>query len=130
MGKYGSHEKYERNAEIVKRRNEGMTLRAIAKMYGVTAETVRQIIVREDRRKRYAQRMRETEGLVSDKPKRPVYMTMAQFLEQFGIIVRREGTLEMDFFKANEPMSEEMAKRLGVKPLEESWQRSNSSAAQ
>ena len=49
----------------------------------------------------------------------PVYPTMAKYLEQFGITIRRDGTVQADFFKANEPMSETLAKKLGVEPKEE-----------
>lgn len=48
----------------------------------------------------------------------PVYPTIAKYLEQFGITIRRDGTLEADFFKANEPMSETLAKKLGIVPKE------------
>lgn len=48
----------------------------------------------------------------------PVYPSIAKYLEQFGIIIRRDGSLEADFFKANEPMSADVAKLLGVEPKE------------
>lgn len=48
----------------------------------------------------------------------PVYPTIAKYLEQFGIIIRRDGTMEADFFKANEPMSTDVAKLLGIDPKE------------
>lgn len=44
----------------------------------------------------------------------PVYTTVAKYLEQFGIIIRRDGTLQADFFKANEPINEDIAKLLGI----------------
>ena len=44
----------------------------------------------------------------------PVYPSVAKYLEQFGIIIRRDGSVEADFFRANEPMSAEMAKLLGI----------------
>ena len=44
----------------------------------------------------------------------PVYPSIAKYLEQFGIIIRRDGSLQADFFKANEPMSADMAKLLGI----------------
>lgn len=44
----------------------------------------------------------------------PVYPTIAKYLEQFGITIRRDGTLQADFFKAHEPMSADMAKLLGI----------------
>lgn len=44
----------------------------------------------------------------------PVYPSIAKYLEQFGITIRRDGSLEADFFKANEPMSADMAKMLGI----------------
>jgi hypothetical protein len=46
----------------------------------------------------------------------PVYPSVAKYLEQFGIIIRRDGTLEADFFKANEPMSTDIAQKLGIEP--------------
>lgn len=48
----------------------------------------------------------------------PVYPSIAKCLEQFGIIIRRDGSLEADFFKAHEPMSADLAEKLGVKPKE------------
>lgn len=48
----------------------------------------------------------------------PVYPSIAKYLERFGIIIRRDGTLEADFFKANEPMSAEIAQKLGIEPKE------------
>ena len=44
----------------------------------------------------------------------PVYPSIAKYLEQFGITIRRDGSLEADFFKANEPMSADTAKLLGI----------------
>ena len=48
----------------------------------------------------------------------PVYPSIAKYLEQFGIIIRRDGSLQADFFKAHEPMSADMAKLLGIEPKE------------
>jgi hypothetical protein len=48
----------------------------------------------------------------------PVYPSVAKYLEQFGIIIRRDGSLQADFFKANEPMSAYMANLLGISPEE------------
>lgn len=48
----------------------------------------------------------------------PVYPSIAKYLEQFGITIRRDGWLEADFFKAHEPMSADLAEKLGVKPKE------------
>ena len=48
----------------------------------------------------------------------PVYPSIAKYLEQFGITIRRDSSLEADFFRANEPMSAEMAKLLGIEPKE------------
>ena len=48
----------------------------------------------------------------------PVYPTVAKYLEQFGIIIRRDGTLQADFFKAHEPMNADVAKLLGVDLVE------------
>lgn len=48
----------------------------------------------------------------------PVYPSIAKYLEQFGITIRRDGSLQADFFKANEPMSADMAKLLGIEPKE------------
>ena len=48
----------------------------------------------------------------------PVYPSIAKYLERFGIIIRRDGSLEADFFKANEPMSADAAKLLGIEPKE------------
>ena len=45
----------------------------------------------------------------------PKLPTMAEYLERFGIYIKRDGTMHADFFKANEPMSEETAKKLGIK---------------
>lgn len=47
-----------------------------------------------------------------------VYPSVAKYIEQFGIIIRRDGTLEADFFKANEPMSADIAQKLGIEPKE------------
>ena len=44
----------------------------------------------------------------------PEYPSIAKYLEQLGITIRRDGSLEADFFKANEPMSADMAKMLGI----------------
>ena len=44
----------------------------------------------------------------------PVYPSIAKYLERFGIMIRRDGSLQADFFRANEPMSAEMAKLLGI----------------
>ena len=44
----------------------------------------------------------------------PVYPSIAKYLEQFGITIRRDGSLQADFFKANEPMGADMAKLLGI----------------
>lgn len=49
----------------------------------------------------------------------PVYPSIAKYLEQFGIIIRRDGTLQTDFFKANEPMSADIAQKLGIEPKED-----------
>lgn len=48
----------------------------------------------------------------------PVYPSIAKYLERFGIIIRRDGSLEADFFRANEPMSAYMANLLGISPEE------------
>jgi hypothetical protein len=48
----------------------------------------------------------------------PVYPSIAKYLEQFGITIRRDGSLQAEFFKANEPMSADMAKLLGLQPKE------------
>lgn len=48
----------------------------------------------------------------------PVYPSFAKYLEQFGIIIRRDGALEADFFKAHEPMSADIAQKLGIEPKE------------
>lgn len=44
----------------------------------------------------------------------PVYPSIAKYFKQFGITIRRDGSLEADYFKANEPMSADMAKLLGI----------------
>lgn len=44
----------------------------------------------------------------------PVYPSIAKYLEQFGITIRRDGSLQADLFKANKPMSADMAKLLGI----------------
>jgi hypothetical protein len=44
----------------------------------------------------------------------PVYPSIAKYLERFGILIRRDGSLEADYFKANEPMGEDLAKLLGI----------------
>ena len=49
----------------------------------------------------------------------PVYPSFAKYLEQFGINIRRDGTLEADFFKANEPMGADIAQMLGIEPKED-----------
>ena len=46
----------------------------------------------------------------------PVYPSIAKYLEQFGIIIRRDGILEANFFKANEPMNADIAQKLGLEP--------------
>lgn len=56
---------------------------------------------------------REVEKWAAEHPE-PVYPSIAKYLEQFGITIRRDGSLEADFFKANEPMSADMAKLLGI----------------
>lgn len=61
---------------------------------------------------------REVMSWAAEHPE-PVYPTIAKYLEQFGITIRRDGTLEADFFKANEPMSETLAKKLGLEPKED-----------
>ena len=48
----------------------------------------------------------------------PVYPSFAKYLEQFGIIIRRDGAVEADFFKAHEPMSADIAQKLGIEPKE------------
>ena len=48
----------------------------------------------------------------------PIYPSIAKYLERFGIIIRRDGSLQADFFKANEPMSAYMANLLGISPEE------------
>jgi hypothetical protein len=48
----------------------------------------------------------------------PVYPSIAKYLERFGIIIRRDGSLQADFFKANEPMSAYMANLLDISPEE------------
>lgn len=48
----------------------------------------------------------------------PVYPSVAEYLERLGIIIRRDGTMEADFFKANEPMNADVAKLLGLEPKE------------
>ena len=48
----------------------------------------------------------------------PVYPSVAKYFEQFGIIIRRDGTLQADFFKAHEPMSADTAQKLGIEPKE------------
>lgn len=48
----------------------------------------------------------------------PVYPSFAKYLEQFGIIIRCDGTLEADFFKAHEPMDAGIAQKLGIEPKE------------
>ena len=48
----------------------------------------------------------------------PVYPSIAKYLERFGIIIRRDGSLETDFFKAHEPMSADNAQKLGIEPKE------------
>lgn len=48
----------------------------------------------------------------------PVYPSIAKYLERFGIIIRRDGSLQADFFRANEPMSADMGKLLGIEPKE------------
>ena len=48
----------------------------------------------------------------------PVYPSMAKYLEQFGIIIRRDGAVEADFFKAHEPMDADIAQKLGIEPKE------------
>ena len=48
----------------------------------------------------------------------PVYPSIAKYIEQFGITIRRDGSLEADFFKANEPMSADIAQKLGIEPKE------------
>lgn len=48
----------------------------------------------------------------------PVYPSIAKYLEQFGITIRRDGSMQADFFKANEPMSADTAKLLGIEPKE------------
>ena len=48
----------------------------------------------------------------------PVYPSIAKYLERFGIIIRRDGSLQADFFKANEPMSTYIANLLGISPEE------------
>ena len=48
----------------------------------------------------------------------PVYPSIAKYLEQFGITIRRDGSLEADFFRANEPMSADIAQKLGIEPKE------------
>lgn len=47
-----------------------------------------------------------------------IYPSIAKYLERFGIMIRRDGSVEADFFRANEPMSAEMAKLLGISPGE------------
>ena len=49
----------------------------------------------------------------------PKYPSIAKYLERFGITIRRDGSLQADFFKANEPMSAYTANLLGIS-LEES----------
>ena len=67
------------------------------------------------------ERPKETEEIVvqwaTEHPE-PVYPSIAKYLEQFGITIRRDGTLQTDFFKANVPMSETLAKKLGIEPKE------------
>lgn len=48
----------------------------------------------------------------------PVYPSMAKYLEQFGIIIRCDGTMQADFFKAHEPMDADIAQKLGIEPKE------------
>lgn len=48
----------------------------------------------------------------------PVYPSIAKYLEQFGITIRRDGSLQANFFKANEPMDAYIAKLLGIEPKE------------
>ena len=48
----------------------------------------------------------------------PVYPSMAKYLEKFGITIRRDGSLQADFFKAHEPMDADIAEKLGMKPKE------------
>lgn len=48
-----------------------------------------------------------------------VYPSFAKYLEQFGIIIRRDGAVEADFFKAHESMSADIAQKLGIEPKEE-----------
>ena len=48
----------------------------------------------------------------------PVYPSIAKYLERFGIIICCDGSLQADFFKANKPMSADMAKLLGISPGE------------
>lgn len=47
-----------------------------------------------------------------------VYPSVAKYLERLGITIRRDGTVEADFFKANEPMNADVAKLLGIEPKE------------
>ena len=66
---------------------------------------------------RIAQLEKEVMQWAAEHPE-PVYPSIAKYLERFGIIIRRDGTLQTDFFKANEPMSADIAQKLGIEPKE------------
>lgn len=67
------------------------------------------------------ERPKETEEIVvkwaAEHP--VVYPSIAKYLEQFGITIHCDGSLQADFFKANEPMGADMARLLGIEPKEE-----------
>lgn len=67
----------------------------------------------------YAEIERKVMAWAKENPE-PVYPTFAKYLEQFGITIHRDGTLQADFFKANEPMSADIAHKLGIEPKGES----------
>ena len=46
----------------------------------------------------------------------PVYPTFAEYIQQFGVGINKDGHLYADFFKANEPMSADIAQKLGLEP--------------
>jgi hypothetical protein len=61
----------------------------------------------------FANMERDISAWAAEHPE-PVYPSIAKYLEQFGITIRRDGSLQADFFKANEPMGADMAKLLGI----------------
>lgn len=67
---------------------------------------------------RYFERLEKTITEWAAEHPEPVYPSVAEYLERLGITIRRDGTVEADFFKANEPMSADAAKLLGVEAKE------------